>query len=310
MATDPRYGGQAIIEGVMIRGIRYMAMAVRSPGGQILVRRRELTGLYTGLLREVPFIRGVIILWETLVLGLQALVFSSTVAAGGDAHDLDDSPGPSDKALWLTVLLSLTVVGILFFAGPVILTHWLERFVPGDVVILIEGLLRLTMLIGYIGAIGFLPDMRRVFAYHGAEHMAISAWEHKRPLTIETVRTFGPAHPRCGTAFLLTVMIIAVAVFITLGTPPFWFRALSRIALIPVIAGIAYEVIRLAARYHDQIWAQIVAAPNLALQRLTTRRPEDDQIEVAIAALQEVLAADGVLQEVVPEGGAIETSPT
>ena len=310
MATDPRYGGQAIIEGVMIRGARYMSMAVRAPDGRIIIRLRELHGLYTGAAREVPFVRGVIILWETLVLGMRALIFSSVVAAGNGEPGEDDDSNDSERGLWISVIISFALIAALFFAGPVLITSWLERFFPGDIVVVIEGVFRLVLLIAYIWAIGFLPDMRRVFAYHGAEHKVIHAWEHKQPLTVSTVQRFSPAHPRCGTAFLLTVMVLSVVLFITLGAPPLWVRIVSRIGLIPAVAGVAYEIIRLAARYHDREWSQIISAPNLALQRLTTREPEDGMVEVAIAAMQEVLAADGVAEQIVPEGGAPEPTPT
>lgn len=305
MASDPRYGGQAIIEGVMIRGARYMTMAVRAPDGRIIVRVRELSGLYTGLLRELPFVRGIIILWETLVLGMRALVFSSAVATSDGEVNRDDGLNETDRTFWISLLVPLIFITILFFVGPVVVTTWLERHLPSDIIIVLtEGFFRVMLLIGYIWLIGFLPDIRRVFGYHGAEHMAIAAWEQGRPLTVESVRSLHPAHPRCGTAFLLTVMIVSVLLFITLGTPPFWLRALSRVAFIPIVATIAYEIIRIAARYHDQVWARAIAAPSLALQRLTTRQPEDDQIEVAIAALQEALAADGLVVEKAPDTAA------
>jgi uncharacterized protein YqhQ len=281
----------------MIRGVKHMSIAVRAPDGNIVTRCKELTGLYTGSLRQLPFIRGVIVLWETMALGMQALMFSSVVSAAPAADDDELDQATSDKSLWLMVLLSVGLVAALFFAGPVLLTHWLEQFFPGDMVVIIEGILRVGLLIGYIAVIGRMESIQRVFSYHGAEHMAVHAWEHKLPLTVDRVRTFNPAHPRCGTAFLLTVMIISLVAFVAMGAVPFWARLLSRVILLPVVAGVAYEVIRFAARYEFSWWANFISSPNLLLQRLTTRHPDDDQIEVAITAMRVALEADGVLVE-------------
>jgi uncharacterized protein YqhQ len=182
----------------------------------------------------------------------------------------------------------------LFFAGPVLLTNWLERFFDGSLVVVMEGVLRVLLLVGYIAVVGRIPSMQRVFSYHGAEHMAVHAWEHGRELTISHLRRFNPAHPRCGTAFLLTVMIISLVAFVALGAVPFWVRLLSRIVFLPVVAGIAYEVIRFAAKHEMAWWANFISSPNLLLQKLTTREPDDDQLEVAIAAMEVALEADGV----------------
>jgi uncharacterized protein YqhQ len=283
------YGGQAVIEGVMIRGARSLAIAVREPEGGIRLKTESLGGLYTGGLRRLPLLRGVIILWETLALGMRALIYSSQVAVG-----MEDEEEPSPAYMWVVMGVTLVVAAAVFFVVPVLLTGWLGSFIEsGALVVTIEGVVRLLMLVGYIWAIGFIPDIRRVFAYHGAEHRTINAWEAGAPLEVASVRRFGNAHARCGTAFLLTVAVVSLVVFVALGTPGWWWRIASRVLLIPVIAAISYEIIRLSAdlsRYRVVRW---ISRPSLALQSLTTRDPDEGQIEVAIRALEEVLAADG-----------------
>lgn len=285
------YGGQAVLEGVMIRGPRSMAVACRRPDGGIALRREELRGVYTSRLRRIPLLRGVIVLWETLSLGMRALIFSSNVAMGEEEREI------SSTAIWLTALASLGLVAALFFAGPVLLTRWLDELIESHtVVILIEGLVRLLLVVGYIGAIGLVPDVRRVYAYHGAEHKSIHALEAGEPLEPERVQRHPTAHMRCGTSFLLTVVVVSVVVFALLGTSSLWLRVLSRVTLIPVIAAIAYEIIRLESAFHTHPLVRAAAWPNLLLQRLTTRQPDNSQVEVALRALQEVLAAEGTAE--------------
>ncbi len=285
--TNLYYGGQAVIEGVMIRGPRHMAVAVRAPDGQIVRRTDELTGMYTGRVRRMPVVRGFVVLVETLTLGVRALMWSSNVAMGSEREEA------SKLQIVLSLLITLVFVAAIFFAGPVLLTSWLGRIVHnGYVEVTIEGVLRLAMLVGYIWLIGKAPDIRRVFAYHGAEHRAIHAYEHGRELTPAAVREYPNAHPRCGTAYLLTVMVIALLVFVALGAPPIWLRIIERVVLIPVIAALAYEVLRLGQRFGNRGVFGLIYRPNLWLQSLTTRDPDDAQIEVAIAALQDVIAAE------------------
>ncbi len=191
-------------------------------------------------------------------------------------------------------MVSLALVGTLFFAGPVLLSRWLESLIESNLlVVLIEGLIRLTLVVGYIGLIGLLPDVRRVYAYHGAEHKSIHALEHGDPLEPESVQRHPTAHVRCGTSFLLTVVVVSVFVFAAVGTPDLWLRVVSRIALLPVIAAISYEVIRFGGTFSSNRIVRVLMWPNLALQRLTTRQPDDAQVEVALRALHEVLAAEG-----------------
>jgi len=280
------YGGQAVIEGVMVRGPRTMAVAVRRPDGTVALKSEALGGLYTGLLRRVPLIRGVVVLWETLVLGMRALNYSARVAAGEDEGEV------SSAYIWVTMAVTFVLVAAVFFAGPVLLTGWLEDILGGTGAVVVEGLLRLALFLAYVWAIGLMPDVRRVFAYHAAEHRAIHAYEAGRPLQVEAVRPFPNAHPRCGTGFLLTVMVVALLVFTLLGTPPLWWRLLSRVVLLPVIASLSYEAIRLGMLVERIPLLNWLLKPNLLLQSLTTRNPDDKQIEVALAALQGVLAAE------------------
>ena len=286
------YGGQAVIEGVMIRGPHSMAVACRAPDGDIVVRAQPLRGLYAGPVRRIPLIRGVIVMWETLALGLQALVFSSSVAMEEKDHDASSRP------IWGMAIISLTLVAVIFFAGPLLLADWLERVLDDHLlVILVEGLIRLGVVVGYVGLIGLMPDVRRVYAYHGAEHKSIHAFENGDPLEPLFVQRHPTAHVRCGTSFLLTVVVVSILVFAAVGDPDLWLRVVSRIVLIPVIAAIAYEVIRLGGAFESSPITRALMWPNLALQTLTTRQPDDAQVEVALRALKEVLAAEGALPE-------------
>ena len=283
------YGGQAVIEGVMMRGARGMAVAVRQPDGRIRVKSESLGGVYVGRLRGVPVLRGVIVLWETLALGMRALAFSSEVAAGMTEEEEQE---PSPTYIWVVMGLTLVFAAAVFFVTPLLLTGWLNSHLNGSLVVLIEGVIRLAMLLAYIWGISFIPDVKRVYAYHGAEHRTINAWEAGAPLEVDSVRRFSNEHARCGTAFLLTVAIVSLILFVLLGTPGWWWRIASRVVLIPVIAAVSYEIIRASAdlrRYRVVRW---LSRPSLALQMLTTRDPDDAQIEVAIRALEVVLAED------------------
>jgi len=270
----------------MIRGPRTVAVAVRRPDGTVTVKSESLGGLYTGLFRRLPLIRGVVVLWETLALGMRALSYSARVAAGEDESEA------SGAYVWATFAVTFVVAAAVFFAGPVLLTGWLQGILGGTGAVLVEGLLRLGLFLAYVWAIGLVPDVRRVFAYHAAEHRTIHAYEAGRPLQVEAVRPFPNAHPRCGTGFLLTVMVVALVVFTLLGAPPLWWRILSRVVLLPVVASLSYEAIRLGMLIEHVPLLNWLLKPNLLLQSLTTRDPDDAQIEVAVAALQGVLAAE------------------
>jgi uncharacterized protein YqhQ len=282
------YGGQAVIEGVMMRGKRIAAIAVRRLDGEIVVKEEPLSGLYSGSISRIPFLRGMPLLWDSLGLGMRALFFSAEVV--GQEEDPDFSMGGA-------MGIAMTVVSLLLGVG---LFMVLPSFVAGLIVTeqallfnIIEGLIRLLLLIGYIVAIAQAEDIRRVFAYHGAEHKTINAYEDGAPLTVAGVRPYSRQHPRCGTAFLLTVVLISVLVMTPLGRPSLPVRVLTRLALLPVIAGISYEILRFTARHLENSLIRALVVPNLALQNITTREPDDEMLEVAITSLQVVLAGEG-----------------
>lgn len=291
------YGGQAVIEGVMIRGPRSIAIACRRPDGEIVTRTQQLGGVYSGAVRRLPLVRGVLVLWETLALGMRALIWSSSVQLGEE--DREASSGP----LWGAAVVSLVLVAAIFFAGPLLLADLLHDLLGSNLaVILVEGVIRLAVIIGYVGVIGFMPDVRRVYEYHGAEHKSIHAMEAGDPLEASAVQRHPTAHVRCGTSFLLTVAVVSVFVFAAVGNPDLVLRVASRIVLIPVIASISYELIRLGGAFENNPITRILMWPNLALQAITTKPPDDAQVEVALRALQEVLAAEEALG---PEGAEV-----
>ncbi len=291
MPEDFHYGGQAVIEGVMMRGQRHLAMAVRCPNGEVVLTTRDLPSVYTGRIRKIPFIRGVIVLVEALVLGIQVLIESANAALGEDNGKI------SGPLLWGTLIASLGFTVGLFFLAPMFLTRFIIDPHIGDSSILsnlVEGVIRIGIFVIYLALINLMPDIRDIFAYHGAEHKAVNAYEDKAPLEPGAVRKYSTAHVRCGTSFLFAVLIIAIIVFSLLGDLDLWLRIVSRIVLIPVIASLGYEFTRLSARFADNRLMRIFFSPGLLLQRLTTREPSDDKVEVAISALKGVIEADGV----------------
>ena len=291
------YGGQAVIEGVMMRGAGHAAVAVRDPHGEIVVHEEVLTSLvYTSRWAKLPFVRGLALLWDSLGLGTRALMWSGNVALSEEGQEVQFQ-GPM---AWGTLAVSLAAGIALFFVLPLLVVRFLDTFIASSWLSnTVEGVLRLAILLAYIIAIGQLPDIKRVFMYHGAEHKTINAYEAGAELTPASVKRFTLLHPRCGTGFLLIVMVVSIFVFGFLGRPDFLIRVASRIVLIPVIAGIAYEIIRFSAKYYKKnILVRILITPSLLLQKLTTREPDLSQIEVAIVALQRVLAAEGLPQPV------------
>ena len=294
MAQQPKfnYGGQAVIEGVMIRGRANLSLAVRRQDGSISHHCEPLNSLYTGGVRRIPIVRGVVVLVETLLLGMKALSKSATMAAQ-DVQGGEEEKEISGLYLGVTMAVSLLLGIGIFFMGPLLIVRLLDPMIASDQVSnLVEGGIRLVFLVAYVWLIGLMGDIKRVFAYHGAEHMAVHAYEAGLPLEVHNVRKFGTPHPRCGTAFLLTVLLVSILVFAIFPRPPLEWRIISRIALIPVVAGISYEVIRYAGAHQQGIIGRIIAAPGLLLQRLTTRIPDDRQIEVAIHAVEGAIAAD------------------
>ncbi|MBC8448301.1 MAG: DUF1385 domain-containing protein [Chloroflexi bacterium] len=288
------YGGQAVIEGVMMRGRTHMAVAVRHPEGHIVLHDEPLQGrIYTSRWARLPFLRGLSVLWDALVLGMRTLTFSANVALA-EEEEIEFS-GP---LAWGTIALSLAIgIGVFFFI-PSLVAQWLERFVASHLLSsLLEGAFRLALFIGYVWAIGLMPDVRRVFAHHGAEHKTINAYEAGRPLTPQEIAPFTTAHARCGTSFTLLVAMVAILLFAPFHFDHWWQRLLARLLLIPVVTGIAYELVRLSANHQDNPLVRWLIAPGLLVQRLTTREPDDSMVETAITALKKVLVADGIIGE-------------
>ena len=310
MPEEPRfsYGGQAVIEGVMIRGRSHFSLAVRRLDGTINSQSQRLNELFTGRARRVPLVRGVVALFETLVLGTRALHLSANMAMQSQGPgDADEIPG---WMLGATLAVAL-VFGIgVFFLSPLLAVWLLDSLIPTASLLseIIEGVIRLVLLLAYIWGISFIRDVKRVFAYHGAEHMAVHAYEAGLTLDVANVRKFGTPHPRCGTAFLLTVILVSIVVFALLMAPSMEWRIISRIVLIPVIASVSYEIIRFSGAHQNSWIGHLLARPGLLLQRLTTRVPDDGQIEVAICAMETAMAADAG-REYTPAFGQEPTGP-
>ena len=289
-ATKPfHYGGQAVIEGVMMRGRENVAIAVRRPDGGIEVKGQPLASIYKGRFREIPFIRGIIVLIETLVLGTQALLYSAQIAAAEEGGG-EMSP----KMLWGTAALSVLFAVAIFFVSPLLITNYLIYPYVASALVgnILEGILRFVIFLLYLFLISLMPDIKVVFAYHGAEHKAVNAYESGVSLEVDYVKNYSTSHTRCGTSFLLVVLIIAIIVFALLGRPPLWLGILSRIILIPVIAAIGYEFVRFGADHNRNPVVHKLLAPGLLLQSMTTGEPDDSQLETALSALKKVLEAD------------------
>jgi uncharacterized protein YqhQ len=279
-APPATLGGQAVIEGVMIRGPRGAAVCVRRPDGELALRTERTQS--TGRLRRVPVLRGVIALADTLSQGMRAMVWSAQVAGGIEPEE------PAEGQVRAVTAASLAFTGALFMLGPAVISRRLERRARHRrLAALSEGVMRVGTLVGYLRTLGRLPQAQRLFAYHGAEHRAIQAYEAGRPLEVESLRHFPNAHVRCGTSFLLTTTIISSLVYASLGPQTPGRRLLSRIALMPLVAGLSYEAIRLGGR--GGVWG-LLFRPNLMLQSLTTRDPDEQQMEVALAAVRAALA--------------------
>jgi len=286
------YGGQAVIEGVMMRGARALSVAVRNPAGEIVVHTEELDPrIYGGRLARIPFLRGLTLLWDALGLGIKSLMFSAEVALEDEE---DESAGKvfEGPLQWGTVVLSLSMAIGLFFVLPAFVAGQLEIWLDLSHVVssIVEGGIKLGLLIGYIWLIGFMPDIRRLYGYHGAEHKTINAYEAGSDLEPESVAQFSVQHPRCGTAFLLTVVVLSIFLFALFPGLSIPLRILSRILLLPVIVGISYEFIRFTARHQENAFIRFIIKPNLALQRLTTREPDLEMLAVAITAFERILS--------------------
>jgi uncharacterized protein YqhQ len=287
MADRFYYGGQAVIDGVMMRGRKTMVTAVRRPGGGVAIDTQPLGGIYSGWVRRAPLLRGIIVLLEVLVLGIRSLLYSANVSLEEEGAEI------SGWMLWLLVAVSLGSAMAVFFMVPLFLTNWLAPHITSSLVFnLIEGVIRVAIFIAYLKLITLLPDIKRVFAYHGAEHKAVNAYEAGVPLEVEEVSKYSTAHVRCGTSFLFVVLVIAIIVFALVGLPSLWLMVLSRVLLAPVIAALSYEIIYFGNRHVDNPIVRGVLAPGLWLQSLTTREPDDAQLEVALSALRRVVELD------------------
>lgn len=322
------YGGQAMMEGVMMRGRTSVAVAIRRPEGDIYLHKEALEPkIYQNKYLRWPFLRGVVLLWEMLVLGTRLMTFSANIATGAidptalsTLDDGDNGPQAATQtgtatqeqeerpaalggvSFALSMIIPLGFAVAIFFVGPLLLTSLLRNQIgTGWLNVLVEGLIRLALLLIYLTLIGRLPDIQRIFGYHGAEHKTINAMEQGDPLDVEHVRRASRVHTRCGTGFLLLVMVVSIVVFAFVGSPSLLIKVISRIVLIPVVAGIAYEIMRLGAANYRYRIVRWLMAPGLALQGLTTREPDDSMIECAIASLECVMARDADAQVASPE---------
>src|SRR5216684_2319035 len=286
-------GGQAVLEGVMMRGPSSWAVAVRKPDGGIAQVCRPISSLMERRrIYRLPVVRGVIALGESLAIGFRALAISAQYASQEEGADGEVKTELTRGQLLFAFAISIGFAVMLFKVGPALITSRIGLKSTGAFVI-VEGLIRVTIFILYLSLISLIPDLRRVFQYHAAEHKAINAYEAGEELTPERVQRFSLIHPRCGTAFLLWVMVIAIFVFAFFGRPAWYWLIATRILLLPLIAGLAYELIRFAGKHTGNRVLMTLLAPGLWLQRLTTREPTLDQIEVSIRALQEVLRLEG-----------------
>ncbi len=289
-------GGQAVLEGVMMRGPRNWAVAVRTPDGQIAQVSREIDPLMARhWALRLPIVRGVVALGESLSIGFRALAVSANYAAAEEAegiatdnHELEEPAEIGRAALFFSFAVAIGFAVMLFKVSPALLTDLLP-ISNGEWFVLVEGVIRVSLFIGYLGILSLIPSLRRVFQYHAAEHKAINAYEAGDELTPENVQRHSLIHPRCGTAFLLWVMVLSIFVYALFGRPAWYWLIVTRITFLPIIAGIAYELIRYAGKHSGNRVLMTLLAPGLWLQRLTTREPQLDQLEVSIRALREVL---------------------
>jgi uncharacterized protein YqhQ len=280
-------GGQAVIEGVMMRAPEAWAVAVRRPDSVIEAKRNDLPPLASrNRLASVPFLRGMFVLVESLSLGFRALSWSAE-KAGEEGEEV------GRREIILTMVFAIAIALLVFVIGPAFAANWIKEGVGGNALlfVVIDGALRIALIVGYIWLIGRNAEIQRVFQYHGAEHKTIHAYENGDPLDIPSIQKYSPRHPRCGTSFIIIVAMVAFVVFLALAPLPFVWQVISRVVLIPVIAGISYEVLRAAAGSHWLAWA---SKPGIWIQSITTKEPSDDQVEVAVASLLAALEPDAV----------------
>ena len=284
----PSYGGQALFEGVLMRGSHYLAAAMRAPNGEIIIQTEQLSGIYQSRLRKIPFLRGLVILWDALGLGTKWLTISTNLHAEKEEDKIEG------KGLTLVLISSLAISLGLFFLLPAtlgkLIENWLGWSAWGGYAV--EGLLRLLILIGYIWGVGRSKEIARFFGYHGAEHKTINAFEAKSVLTTDEVSRFSLQHPRCGTAFMLTLVVFSIIFFSLFGPLPLGWRLVTRVLFVPLLASLAYEYLRFTADHLENPLIRLLVIPNLALQGLTTREPSPDMLEISIAAFEAMHAKE------------------
>ena len=287
------YGGQAVIEGVMIRGRSAVTVAVREREGTIITHTEQIAaGAAANRWARVPFVRGIVALADMLRMGTRMLLFSAVVSMGASSEE-EALQAMEKQQSRGALVVSLAIAVLVFFVGPLLLVNRVEKRVTHSLAVsLAESATRIGFFVGYILLISQFPDIQRVFAYHGAEHKAVHAFEHNDPLTPAEVQKYPTAHPRCGTAFLMQVMLVSSVLFSLFGRPRLLMRLVLRLISVPLIAGISYELLRVGARYGSSPLVQLMTSPGLALQALTTRQPDDAQVEVAIAAMQRAVEID------------------
>ena len=283
------YGGQAVIEGVMMRGQKSTVTAVRRPDGEVAIDTQKLPSFSTSRARRIPVIRGVVVLVESIILGLKSLMYSANMSLEEEGEEI------SGPAAWGMVAGSIAFEVAVFFLAPLFLTRTIAGYFDSSIIFhLVEGFIRLGIFIAYLKILTLSASLRKVFAYHGAEHKTINAYEAGMPLEVDAIRSYGTAHTRCGTGFMFVVLLIAIFVFALVGRPSLGMMVMWRVILIPVIAGIGYEATQFGARHTDSKLMRAFLAPGMWLQSLTTREPDDSQIEVAVAALKKAVENDGI----------------
>lgn len=277
----PHYGGQALIEGVLMRGRGYAVAAMRKPDGSIVNHHEKLSGIFASQWARLPFFRGLAILWDSMVLGMKYITLSANLQS-------EEEEKIEGVGLFFTLVVSITLAIGLFFILPTLIAELINRLASLSAFItnILEGIIRLFVLVGYIWLVGKAADIARVFAYHGAEHKTINAFEDGIDLTVENVLKYPLAHPRCGTSFLLTLVVLSILIFSILGPMPLGIRVISRILLIPFLSMISYEVIRWLGNHLENPFVHLITTPNLLLQRLTTREPDEKIVEVALTSFK------------------------
>ncbi|MEC8048157.1 MAG: DUF1385 domain-containing protein [Chloroflexota bacterium] len=276
------YGGQALIEGVMIRGKKTAVLSVRSPEGEIIRKEVKFSRFYNPKLLKIPLLRGILNLIDSLIVGTKALNYSAVVAEGKDY----DEKSNSGFNLGILILISLTIAIGLFFVTPALISQLFEKIGFNKIMISIsEGILRLILVISYIFVIGLSKDIKRVFQYHGAEHMAVWAHEDSKELTKDSISNYTKEHPRCGTSFILIVVMVSIVVFMFFPRENIILFIISRIVLVPVIAGISYELLKFGSKSKFKIFKTLLNGPGILIQKITTREPDDDQMDVAIDSM-------------------------